>query len=160
MARPLALPPLLLIAALVAPSLVGCTNAGDNGRPCFLVKGDPADTDPSDGIDRIRITEGEIGQGTDFISFAATECEDLVCVREAGTEATGNPSAEAVGKCSRPCAGEGAECPSAVDNLTLSCRALLLDTETLSKVRQADPERFEAAFGGTTSPFFCVADRS
>jgi hypothetical protein len=159
MVRRLTLPALLSLSALLAPLLSGCTNAGDNGRPCFLVKRDPADTDPSDGVDRVRITEGEIGQGTDFISFSATECEDLVCVREAGTETTGNPAAEAVGKCSRPCAGEGAECPSAVENLTLSCRALLLDTDTLSKVRQADPDRFENAFGGTTSPFFCVADR-
>lgn len=160
MARSLALPALLSIAALIVPMLFGCTNAGDNGRPCFLVKRDPADTNPDDGVDRVRVTEGEIGQGTDFISFSATECEDLVCVREAGTAASGNPSTEAVGKCSRPCVGEGAECPSAVSDLTLSCRALLLDVETLSKVRQADPVRFESAFGGTTSPFFCVADRA
>ncbi|HZH03112.1 MAG TPA: adventurous gliding motility lipoprotein CglC [Myxococcaceae bacterium] len=155
MIRSILLPALML--GLATPVLIGCTNAGDNGKPCQLVKRDPEDTDPSDGIRRVRIREEEIEAGTDFISFAAVDCEDLVCVRESTAPLTGNPLAEVQGKCSRPCV-EGTECPSAQDGVTLSCKALLLDEQTLADIEKADKVRFENAFGSTKSPFFCVAD--
>ncbi len=158
----LALPALLWIAACGVPT--------DLGRPCVLVKRAAATTLPDGGVVAAAdggtafITEGEIQAGKDFISFGATECEDLVCVRDSTTERPANAkdTDPANGYCSKPCAqGSTRSCPAADPAhdknaaLRLTCRPLLLDTETLALICQ-DKATCDRYFGGTTSPYFCA----
>jgi hypothetical protein len=130
------------------------------GVPCNLVRRNP------DGGASLLIREGEIpdgGRTVDFISFGATECEDLVCVRDGNVPFTGQPQAPAVGYCSRACVpGSSIGCPakdSADDNnpaKKLTCRSLILDETTLALLRSTDPAKFHQYFGETTSPYFCA----
>lgn len=133
--------PLLVLLLLAA-----CTTPTDYGQPCKLVKRGP-DGKP------VPIATGEIkvGAGKDFISFGATDCENLVCVIDTDAPAGTNPNAPAVGYCSNRCQ-QGTECPSGdpADDLDpkkkLRCRALVLDEETLRSVN----------IGDLKSPYFCA----
>ena len=92
--------------SLVATLLLGvplffnaCRVATDLGLPCQLVK-----KNPDGGTTSVPILESDLpGGNKDFISFGATECEDLVCVRDAKVPRTGVPGAAALGYCSRAC---------------------------------------------------------
>lgn len=159
-----------LPVALVALSLAGlaCKPATDLNRPCALIRKDPANPKQS-----LPITLGELKANKDFISFGVVECEDLVCVRDAdfkqGLNDAGvtSPSDPAFGYCSRPCQPSNASaCPSydsALDERAatkLSCRALLLDAETLAAICAADPKKCEDFLGGTKDPNFCAQGAS
>ncbi|MGA9523402.1 MAG: adventurous gliding motility lipoprotein CglC [Myxococcaceae bacterium] len=152
----------LFVGALACASVTGCAPRTDLGKECTLVRKDPNDLNPSDGISSIPIKESEIVVGKDFISFGATECEDLVCVRDANAP-LGDPGADAKGKCSRPCVETNASsCATGDEKVDESadgkfvCRAMLLDTETLALIKEADPVTYKQYFGDTTSPFFCA----
>lgn len=153
--------------ALALSSLSGCKVQTDLGAPCNLVRRDPADTDPSDGVNSIPILESEVSTGgagaRDYISFGATECEDLVCVRDRNFVGTRDQGSPAEGYCSRPCEPTLSEqCPPQNEaDLTdparaLSCRSLLLDQESLDALRTSDPEKFKRIFGENTTPNFCA----
>lgn len=151
----------LLLPLTVTAFSFGCTPASDIGNPCILVRKDPTDTDPADGTRSIPIKEKEIQAGKDFVSFGATECEDLVCVRGAATEPNPNPEADATGVCSKPCL-QTSETSCATGNAELDksspfvCRSLLLDETTLAAIKQADPQKYAQYFGDTQSPYFCA----
>ncbi|MFN0062279.1 MAG: adventurous gliding motility lipoprotein CglC [Myxococcaceae bacterium] len=170
------IPGRLAVFVLAVLPLSGCALVTDLGIYCQLVKRNPADTNPADGIDAIAVTQGELPNTgadpesrTDFVSFGATGCENLVCVRNAEFEESvedglaigaGQP---AFGVCSVACVpGNADSCrsgDSSVDNdprKRLTCRALVLDEDTLGRIRQADPERYERYFGNNTSPYFCA----
>lgn len=147
-------------AVAVGVLLSGCKAQTDLGKPCILVKKDPNDTDPSNGIQSIPIKESEITPGKDFVSFGATDCEDLVCVRDANTPA-GDPNADATGFCSRSCVQTIPDsCDTGDDTIdkakTYTCRSLILDEETLAAIKQNDPEKYRKYFGDTQSPYFCA----
>jgi len=137
-----------LLLSLVA--LSGCKLDSDVNRPCVLVK-----RCPDGGV--CPVTEREVQEKTtssrDFISFGATDCDDLTCVRDAAFHKDPDLSAPAKGYCSRPCA-EGSACASsdaAMDKdptTKLSCRALLLDLAI------SDPDA--GAGLNVTEPFFCA----
>jgi len=156
------LPRFAFVMGLAALAGAGCTQINDVGNPCVLVRKDPTDTDPSDGIRSIPIKESEIQGGKDFISFGATECEDLVCVRDANAEPNPNPDADATGFCSKPCLQTSADsCKTGRSDIDegdqpFTCRPLLLDEGTLASIRQADPAKYEQYFGDTVSPYFCA----
>jgi hypothetical protein len=147
-------------AAVLALVMTGCTNT-DIGDPCVLVKKDPTDTDPSDGTRSIPIKWDEIKdrQQQDFISFGATECEDLVCVLSTGhwpSNWSNDLNAAAVGECSTQCSGQGAQgaCVTGDNSIDSSpdaftCRALVLDPEVLAAKRLEDPSFPQ-------SPYFCA----
>ncbi len=148
----------LVLALAALPLLVGCSVTGDLGVDCTLVRRNPADGGSID------LTEGEVKPNKDFISFGSAQCEDRVCVRDATfVAATGTtPQSSAHGYCSKPCAeGNANGCPAAnsADDknaaLKLSCRAMLLDKDTLAAICQADPEACRRYFP-VTSPFFCA----
>jgi hypothetical protein len=150
----------LVAVAVYAVAFGGCSSGGDLGKECVLVRKDPTDTDPSDGIRSIEIRESEVVADKDFISFGATECEDLVCVRAANTPFTrddSNPNPVAKGMCSRPCVHTNeSSCATGNDADRFTCRAMLLDTETLAAIKQQDPAKYKKYFGDTQSPYFCA----
>src|SRR5205823_1416087 len=84
--------------------------------------------------------------GRDAISFGATQCDDLVCVRDSSFPPT-TPDAPAQGFCSHSCASTSS-CVSASE-LRLSCRDLLLDDAALGQTE----------LGNSKSPLFCTAVR-
>ena len=107
--------------------------------------------------------------GQDFISFGSIECEDLICVRDAAfprarnEDGTINGGAEAKGYCSKACV-EGSNACDVKDTSgvqedlpgRMTCRALLLDQETLEALRAADENTYRQTFGENNSPFFCA----
>jgi hypothetical protein len=144
-----------------------CPNPTDLGKECVLIRKDPADTDPSDGTNSIEIREGEITPGKDFISFGATECDDLICVRDANAAPGTDPNAIAKGVCSRPCVATSATSCETGDRSVdedesrrFTCRSLLLDADTLAAIKEADPEKYQRYFGNAQSPDFCVGTTS
>jgi len=145
-----------LLAALVLPS--ACRVNTDLGRSCQLVK-----KNPDGGTSSVPIVEADLPSANkDFISFGATECEELVCVRDAYVPRTGVATAPATGYCSRSCvANSSTACPAAnpEDNndptRKLSCRALLLDEQTLGVICSNDPATCQQ-LGDTRSPYFCA----
>lgn len=152
--RPLLLP--LLFAALALPA--GCHVNTDLGRLCQLVK-----RNPDGGAGSVPIVEGDLpGANKDFISFGATECEDLVCVRDAYVPRTGVATAAAAGYCSRSCVPNSSiGCPAANSSddtdpaRKLGCRALLLDEQTLGAICSNDPATCQQ-LGDARSPYFCA----
>ncbi|MBX7099546.1 MAG: adventurous gliding motility lipoprotein CglC [Myxococcaceae bacterium] len=152
-----------LLALLLVTT--GCPAKTDLGRECTLVK-----KLPDGGV--TPILEGDIKEGAnkDFISLGSVECEDFVCVRDADFPRPGldggmfDPNAVAHGYCSRPCI-KGNNCPAenSADNddpkKRLTCRSLLLDSDTLQAICAKTPEKC-TAFGNTTSPDFCARGTS
>lgn len=150
----------------VAVAASGCKAKTDLGTQCTLVRKDPSDTDPSDGTRSIPIKEKDLppvsaDSPRDYVSFGATECEDLVCVRNSGTPA-GDPEADATGFCSRSCLQTNpASCETGDEQLDTSanayvCRSLILDETTLAAIKQNNPTMYEQYFGTTQSPYFCA----
>ena len=151
-----------LLIALVAALGIGaaaCTVSTDLGSQCVMKKANP------DGGAPLDITESDVTPGKDFISFGATECEDLVCVIDAAhLQLTGDPNAPVKGYCSRSCAeGSSSTCTPQQDpswdtdpDKAMSCRALFLDPVTLGKICQADPQKCQQYFGDNSSPYFCA----
>ncbi len=132
--------------------LAGCPADTDLGDLCTLVRKNP------DGGKPVALQEKDIKAGRDYVSFGYTGCEDLTCVRSLTTPLNlAEPDAPAAGRCSRQCV-EGTTCPSNVKNVTLSCRALILDEVTLQAFCAANPDKCRSYFGAVTSPYFCAAD--
>jgi hypothetical protein len=148
--------PIFVLSLLLAFS--GCRVTSDVGKQCELKKRDP--TDPT-GVKAVTLTERELQdyQG-DFIFFGATECEDLVCIRDKDAPRNSNLDAAAFGYCSRPCslnstrACEVTEATS--DTRAMDCRALLLDEQTLSTICQDNAEFCKNVFNSTQSPYYCA----
>lgn len=157
----------LLLALVLLAS--GCRVQTDLGRQCVLVRRDPAS---SPGEVRAKaLTEAEVPPGRDYISFGVTECEDFICVRDASYVVPANtpPTAEALGYCSRACEQQRGDspnlntsCPAMEEAhnrdpaLRLSCRALLLDPDTITAICNADRTLCERYFGDNRFSTFCA----
>jgi hypothetical protein len=148
-----------LSLCLVAAS--GCKAQTDLNSECVLVKKDPSD---ATGKKSMPITAGELraNANRDVISFGATECEDLVCIREAGAPLPATDAEPVKGRCSSSCAGADSTCQSFDEALdkdpatALLCRPLLLDAAVLAAMRQADEAAYRRYFGDNSSPYFCA----
>ena len=115
----------------------------DLDRSCTLVR-----AGPDGGAEAVLNTDPEIAYGAnqDIISFGGTDCSTRICVRDAQfRQAAGD--GPALGYCSMACG----PCPEG-----MTCRALLLDEQTLRALKAADPERYRAVFGEATRPYFCA----
>jgi hypothetical protein len=134
------------------------------GSPCVLVKKNPNATGTSDKS--LPVSEGEIAPKQDFISFGATECDDLICVRDAEAPRDENPNAPATGYCSQECVEGSSSCEvtdTSVDEALrtrMTCRSLLLDQASLERLKKDDPVTYRATFGETNSPYFCAGKLS
>lgn len=134
-----------------------CTQTGDIGRPCLLVKANP------DGGTPVDLLESEIDVRRDVISFGALECDDFICVRSRNTPLTGTPQARAQGTCSTDCvpgsatgcAGLHPDAPVARGRFT--CRGLLLDEQSIAAICTASSDLCRRYFGGPDrTPYFCA----
>jgi hypothetical protein len=152
-------------ALLLAATATGCSEESEIGKPCQLVKA-PTPEDAATGARFSPVLYGELVPGQDFISFGATGCVDLICVSDKDayrgtTEEQGSP---AFGYCSDACIPGSDSCSNvagdAVEGLEarISCRSLLLDQETLDRLRQEDPDAYRRTFGENVSPFFCAGN--
>jgi hypothetical protein len=157
---------LLISAALL---LGGCEVSSQIGKPCNLVRKATPEEKEQLGQDTVAILEKEIAPNQDFISFGSVQCEDLICVRDAAfpratnEDGTINQNAPAQGYCSKECV-EGSSACEVKDTSDvqkdlpgrMSCRALLLDQDTLEALRSADEAFYRRTFGENNSPFFCA----
>lgn len=150
---------LLLSTALL---ISGCEVTTELGKQCTLVK-KPTAEEAAQGIRNKPVLESEIAPNQDFISFGATDCEDLICVRDAQFPRSEDPNAPALGYCSHECVeGSTDECEvtgsDVGDDLKnrMGCRSLLLDRGTLERLKREDPVAYRRTFGETNSPYFCA----
>lgn len=156
---------LLLAAILLGATLFACTANTDLGQSCNMVK-----ALPDGGVTAVVV--GDLSAGKDFVSFGATECNDLVCVvdqasaslqlsqaqRDAGTSL----QSTAVGYCSTVCVqGSNATCTPQfndqqnIPGLAMTCRELVLDPALIASICQ-DPKLCQEFFGSNRSSFFCA----
>ncbi len=108
--------------------------------------------------------DGGLGSGTTCSTDNDCRSTNEIC----SASGSGNPPAHrcspaAPGYCSHPCIA-GQTCPSGDssldDNITTqhTCRALLLDQDTLAQICAGDGGTADCVkyFGGNTTPFFCA----
>jgi hypothetical protein len=153
-----------LSAALLAS---GCEVTTQLGKPCVLVrKPTQAELEAEQGIRSKPVLEGEIAPKQDFISFGSTDCEDLICVRDAEAPRAQDPNAHAQGYCSQECVEGSSSCEvtdTSVDETLrnrMTCRSLLLDQASLERLKRDDPVTYRNTFGETNSPYFCAGKLS
>ena len=147
---------LFLSAVLLAS---GCQVTTQLGQSCVLVK-------KKDATSSTPVLEKDIAPKQDFISFGATDCEDLVCVRDAESPHDPDPEAVALGYCSQECVEGSSSCTvtsTDVDTALkdrMTCRSLLLDQASLERLKKDDPVAYRNTFGETNSPYFCAGKLS
>lgn len=140
----------IVTAALLA---AGCRPATDLNTPCRLVAGNPDGGAPRQLLERD--VRAKATANKDFISLGTVECEDFICVRDTNFQTDAGLDDPAFGYCSRSCP-QGSSCPSQDSSLddgpnALSCRALLLDAETLAALTKAGLNP-----GNVRDPYFCA----
>ncbi|HXX31547.1 MAG TPA: adventurous gliding motility lipoprotein CglC [Myxococcaceae bacterium] len=172
----------LLAAASVVlvVAVAACTASTELGMPCTpvkaLVDGGSTCTPPAPAN---CVTIGELSAGKDFVSFGATECEDLICVvdqasasqqlSEAQRDAGAGLSSPAAGYCSRACVqGNNSTCTPQFEDMqdipgnTMTCRELVLDPQIIAAICNlpadagGNPALCEQYFGSNRSSFFCA----
>lgn len=141
-----------LCVAFAATLLPGCPVTGDIGYPCRFVQ------QAADG-GMVPILESQLPAGEDIIAFGAIECEDFVCVRNRFAPSTG---VEALGTCSARCLPtnpddcKGLSPQANTSQGPFTCRALLLDSETLA-VLCSDPTSANCQIvGGNLTAYYCA----
>ncbi|MGZ3460896.1 MAG: adventurous gliding motility lipoprotein CglC [Archangium sp.] len=155
------------LALLVGAALLcgGCQVRSDIGKPCVLVKKSQS------GQKYDPVTLSDIQEDQDFISFGSTDCEDLVCVRDAHSPIKTSGEGDGLrvlGYCSKACVPSDStqlQSPCAVNDpdadaqvkASMSCRPLLLDQQALDDLRAKDPAGYRQTFGDNASPYFCAA---
>jgi hypothetical protein len=149
--------------SLVLLAVVGCKASNQLGEECALVKRDP---NVDGGRLYVRNGELKVAAMKDFISFGSTDCEDLICVRDADYAPPDGgalqPNETAKGYCSKSCINESSCSSPELDGnpqRRLKCRPLLLDAETLRALcngSDRDRARCKTAFGSTTGSDYCA----
>jgi len=132
--------------ALAAVLIAGCDPPTDLGNPCVLQNpdGGPGGWDATSQTD-------------DYYNNATAECQNLVCLRPAGS-----PLDAGLGFCSSSCTPEGSSPNSHSDDcngasLPLVCRAVALDPGFIAEVLDAGGSALlQQYLGGTTPPVFCT----
>ncbi len=157
--------PRLVVLLSVALLAGGCDVTTQLGKQCVLVK-KPSAEEQAQGIRSKPVLEGEIATKQDFISFGATDCEDLICVRDAELPRNPDQNAPALGYCSQECVEGSSTCVvsgSDVDQALkdrMTCRSLILDQASLEQLKRDDPVAYRNTFGETNSPYFCAGKLS
>jgi hypothetical protein len=150
----------LVLCGLAAGS---CQKTDLGYQPCYFTKVNKL---PDGGKAVVRIKESEItAQGQDFISLAAVECDDFICVRDFGTPrrdaGTDGGDPDLSGYCTHACSNEGSTvgCESdqnQVPGRPYTCRALLMDQESLRKLCVENPALCNGIVGNERSALFCA----
>ncbi|MBI5547665.1 MAG: adventurous gliding motility lipoprotein CglC [Deltaproteobacteria bacterium] len=128
----------ILLATLAVTS---CQAKTDLGQTCKMTK--PCDTPPCP-IPEDKVARTDI----DYVALGSAECDDLVCIRTAGSENPPNDNKEARGYCTAACLDD-LSCQPDFQGLTgqLKCEKLLL-------------ENAEAIFGSGAASKYCVKPRA
>jgi hypothetical protein len=139
----------------------GCTEETDLGKECTLVSRGPSG-------DREAILNRDLRPGQEVISFGTTECDNLICVRDADFVGTSNaPGDPAKGYCSTDCTPPtgplatdqcltgNAQTDAPDSGTRLTCRPVLLEPAVLAALQANDPELYKRFFGDTAGGQFC-----
>jgi hypothetical protein len=139
--------------------LPGCSESGDIGAVCRMVK-----ANPDGGGGAVAILEKEIAPGRDVLSLGVVECENFVCVHDRYAPLSGNPDAELTGRCSDQCTPSESDPRSGCKGISpeatfergpYTCRALALDPETVSIICSTDTDLCNRLFPGGTA-YYCA----
>ncbi len=143
-----------LCSLMAAGGLVGCSSTKDLGATCKMTR--PGDNGPED------ISEDKVADpAVDYIALGSAECDDLVCIRTAGSANPENELGMARGYCTAPCIDDLDCQPDFEGNeKTLKCTQLLLDQSFLDALEQEDPQTYEQIFGSGASAKYCIKPRS
>lgn len=156
--------PLLFGTLLVFATLFACTANTDLGQQCRMVKA------VDGGVTFVVV--GDLSAGKDFVSFGATECNDLVCVVDQQSASEQLSAAQrgagisldspAVGYCSVACVqGNNSTCSPQVNDMqnvpgnAMTCRELVLDQALIAAICQ-DAAKCQEYFGSNRASFFCA----
>lgn len=148
-----AIPAVLALSLLM---LAGCQAEKDLGQECRMTTR-PPNSDQSVDIDATSVSDPNF----DYVALGSAECDDLVCVRTAGSVNPENVEGKARGYCTAPCI-DNSDCQPDFQGKkgTLSCERLLPDEAFLAQLKASDPGLFERTFGSSVSAKYCVKPRS
>ena len=140
----------------------GCKVETDLGKSCTMRRRATPEEEAASGDKAVTLTNADLDTAQDFISFAATECEELVCVRDVSS-VEGGPDQPAKGYCSDECIlGSTDSCEVTDDSVKpelanrMTCRNLVLDQDALNILIQSDPAKWGPVFGSNRSASFCA----
>ena len=141
-------------AALLATA---CNPPKDFGNVCRLTK---PSAGGDGGVDYIFKDDPTVKSGFDFLANGDPDCEDLVCLRQAGKDyATADAAPDSEGKlylhgeCSTPCI-DNTDCGEPARGL--QCVKLAFDQAFLDNLKRTDPITYNQYFGDVASALFCT----
>lgn len=146
----------LPLALCGAALLCACNPPKDFGNICRLSR--PVGNDG--GLEFIPKDDPSIRSNFDFLANGDPDCEDLVCLRQAGKDySTPDGTADATGKlyahgeCSTPCI-DATDCGEPARGLT--CEKLAFDQSFLDNLKRNDPATYAQYFGDNASALYCT----
>jgi hypothetical protein len=141
-----------VVLALGAAVLSACAKT-DLGQACNMKK--PCNTGTCD-IAPSAVENGAI----DYVALGSAECDDLVCIRTAGSANPENTAAVARGYCTTPCIDDTNCSPNYQgESKKLVCQRMLLDQAFLDQLKEQDPDAYNKVFGSGASSTYCVLPR-
>lgn len=145
----------ITILALLA-FVAGCTTKGDLGANCRMTRSASTPEAPPTPVQESAVQNPAL----DYISFGAAECDNLVCLRTAGSTNPSNQDGEAIGYCSAPCVTD-ADCDATGDGVegSLVCATVLPE---MSALAEDDPVLYDQIFspGTGASNRYCILPRA
>jgi len=142
-----------LVGVVMACSLGvwACNPPVDYGNSCRLTRPQFPD---GGGIEFIKSGDSAIDSRFDFLSNGDPDCEDLVCIRQAGKDYTAQETdGNAHGECSTNCLSDD-DCGDQAKGL--KCTQLAFDQEFLQNLCATDPVTCHEYFGDSTSALYCT----
>ena len=144
----------LILMAAVGLGLWGCNPPVDYGNSCRLTRPQFPD---GGGVQVIPAGDTSIDPRFDFLSNGDSDCEDLVCIRQAGKDYSAQEQAAndqiARGECSTDCTGDE-DCGDQARGL--KCTQVAFDQEFLQHLCATDPATCQQYFGDSTSALYCT----
>ncbi len=142
----------LALGASVA--LGACKATTDLGSTCTLTTPCSSST--------CAVTPDKVSNtSVDYIALGSAVCDNLVCIRTAGSANPDNTASEARGYCTNSCTDNSDCSPDYQGNGDkLVCQRLLLDQAFLDALKQSNPTEYEQVFGNGASSTYCILPSS
>ncbi|MBS2029150.1 MAG: adventurous gliding motility lipoprotein CglC [Deltaproteobacteria bacterium] len=130
----------------------GCNPPVDYGNTCRLTR--PAFPDGG-GIEFIKSGDDAVKNSAfDFLSNGDPDCEDLVCIRQAGKDYSAQETdGNAHGECSTDCLSDD-DCGDPAKGL--KCTQLAFDQTFLQNLCSTDPATCREFFGDSPNALYCT----